>query len=76
MAAILKTVKLPFLCNRLTDFDEIWQGDANWLATGDRPLKFLNFSKTKMAAAAVLNITKISISHQRTDRSSRNLARL
>jgi len=22
-AAILKTVKLPYLCNRLTDFDEI-----------------------------------------------------
>jgi len=25
----LKTVKLPYLCNRLTDFDEIWHGDAN-----------------------------------------------
>ena len=24
MAAILKTVKSPFLCNLLTDFDEIW----------------------------------------------------
>jgi len=23
-----KTVKLPYLCNRLTDFDEIWHGDA------------------------------------------------
>ena len=28
MAAILKTVKLPFLCNRLTDFDEIWHDYA------------------------------------------------
>jgi len=26
-AAILKTVKSPYLCNRLTDFDEIWQDD-------------------------------------------------
>jgi len=30
-----KTVKSPYRSNRLTDFDEIWQGDA-----GDRPLKF------------------------------------
>jgi len=22
-----KTVKSPYLCNRLTDFDEIWQDD-------------------------------------------------
>jgi len=29
-AAILKAVKSPYLCNRLTDFDEIWHGDANW----------------------------------------------
>jgi len=28
-AAILKTVKPPYLCNRLTDFDEIWQKDAS-----------------------------------------------
>jgi len=25
--AILKTVKSPYLCNRLTDFDEIWHDD-------------------------------------------------
>jgi len=24
--AILKTVKSPYLCNHLTDFDKIWQG--------------------------------------------------
>jgi len=29
-AAILKkNVKSPYLCNRYTDFDEIWQGDAD-----------------------------------------------
>jgi len=39
-AAILKTVKLPYLYNRLSDFDEIWHGDAYWPTTADRPLKF------------------------------------
>ena len=39
-AVILKTVKSPYLRNRLTDFDEIWQGDADWPRTGDKPLKF------------------------------------
>jgi len=29
-AAILKTVKSPYLLNRLTDFEEIWHGDADW----------------------------------------------
>jgi len=28
-AAILKAVKSPYLCNRLTDFDEIWHDDAH-----------------------------------------------
>jgi len=28
--AAIKTVKSPYLCNRSTDFDEIWQGDAYW----------------------------------------------
>jgi len=37
---ISKTVKLPYLRNRLTDFGEIWHGDADWLLTGDRLLKF------------------------------------
>jgi len=27
-AGILKTVKLPHLCNRLTDFDKSWHDDA------------------------------------------------
>jgi len=28
--AILKTIKLPYLCNRSTHFDVIWHGDAYW----------------------------------------------
>ena len=39
-AAILKTVKSPYLLNSLTDFDEIWHDDAHWPPTADRPLKF------------------------------------
>jgi len=39
-------------------------------------VKILNFSKTKMAAAAILKITKIAISQQEIDRSLRNLASL
>ena len=46
-AAILKTVKLPYLCNRLTDFDEIWHGDGDWPPTGDRPLKCRIFQKPR-----------------------------
>ena len=30
---ILKTVKSPYLRNRLTDFDEIWHDDAHWSRT-------------------------------------------
>jgi len=42
-----KTVKSPYLSNRLTDFDEIWHGDANCPPTGDRPLKFRIFQKPR-----------------------------
>ena len=44
-AAILKTVKSPYLRNHLTDFDEIWHGDTDWPPVGDRPLKFECFKK-------------------------------
>jgi len=46
-AASLKTVRSPYLCNHLTDFDEIWKGDAHWPHTGHRPLKFRIFQKTR-----------------------------
>jgi len=39
-------------------------------------VKISNFSKTKMAAAAILKTTKIAISQQRIGRSLRNLAQL
>jgi len=50
----MKTVKSPYLRNRLTDFDEIWHGDADWPPTGDTPLKFPIFFKNKMAAVVIL----------------------
>ena len=54
-AALLKTVKSPYLCNRLTAFDEIWHADPDWPPTGDRPLKFRIFQKkNKMAAVVIL----------------------
>jgi len=34
-----KTVKSPYLCNRLTDFDKIWYNDAHWPLTN---FEFLN----------------------------------
>ena len=46
-AAIIKSVKSPYLRKRLTDFDEIWHGDADWPPTGDRPLKFRIFQKPR-----------------------------
>jgi len=48
-----KTVKSPYLCNRLTDIDEIWHADADWPPTGGISLKFSIFQK-KMAAVAIL----------------------
>ena len=42
-----KTVKSPYLCNRLTDFDEIWQDDAYFPPTADRPLKFRIFENSR-----------------------------
>ena len=40
-AAILRTVKSPYLCSRLSNFDEIWHNDAYWPHTAERRLKFL-----------------------------------
>ena len=39
----MRTVKSPRVCNRLTDFDEIWQDDAYSPSTAERPLKFRIF---------------------------------
>ena len=72
-AAILKTVKLPYFCNRLTDFYEIWHGNAYCPRTAHRPLKFRIFKNPRKAAAAIVKITTIAISPQRFDWSLQNL---
>ena len=46
-AAILKTVKSPYLSNHFTDFDEIWHDDVYWPPTVDRPLKFRIFENPR-----------------------------
>jgi len=42
-----KTVKSPYLSNRLIDFDEIWHAGADWTQTGGRWLKFPIFQKPR-----------------------------
>ena len=64
-----KTVKSPYLCNRLTDFDEIWYSDAYWPHTADLSLKFRIFENPKWRRPPSWKITKIAISPQRFDRS-------
>jgi len=64
--AILKTVKSPYLCNRLIDFDEIWHDDAHC------PLQRkgrLNFEFLKIQDGGSRHLP------QRFDRSLRNLVR-
>jgi len=75
-AVISKTVKSPYLSNRLTDFDEIWHADANWPPTGDRSLKFSIFQKRRWRRSLSSKTTQIAISQQGIDRHSRNLVSL
>jgi len=37
---IEKNVKSPYICDCLTDFDEIWRDYAYWPLAADQPLKF------------------------------------
>ena len=57
-------------------FDRFWWNLAWWRILApyiEMTVKISNFWKSKMAAAAILKITKIVISPQRFDRSLRNL---
>ena len=67
-----KTVKSPYLCNRLTDFDEIWHADVDWPPTGGISLKFSIFQKPRWRRQPSVKITKIAISRHRIGRSLRN----
>ena len=43
-----KTVKWPYICNRLTDFDEIWHDDTHLPLTADRPLKYRIYENPRL----------------------------
>ena len=74
MAAILKkSVKSPYICNRLTDFDEIWYSEAYWSLTADLLLKFRIVENPRWRRPPSWKITKIAIFPQRFDRSLWNL---
>ena len=58
-AVILKTVKSPYLCNCVTDFDEIWHGDACWSPAPNVKFKIFNFRQSYMADRSYLAIEKL-----------------
>ena len=66
-----KSVKSPYVCDRATDFDEIWRDDARWTLAADQPLKFQIFEYPRWRRPPSWKITKIAISPQRFDRSLR-----
>jgi len=35
-----KSVKSPYVCDRSTDFAEIWRDDARWTLAADQRFKF------------------------------------
>ena len=61
--AILKIANSPYLSEKTCDFDKIWYtiADIEPHESRDQKLKFLKF---KMAAAAVLNIAFLAITHR------------
>jgi len=63
-AAILKTVKLSYLCSRLTDFDDIWHDDAHSPLTADRPIKFRIFENSRPGKYTTRVDPHVDNSHQ------------
>jgi len=50
-----KTVKSLYLCNRLTDFGEIWYSDAYWPLTANLSLQFRIFEIQNGGGAILKN---------------------
>ena len=63
-AAILKIVKSPYLSQKSSDFYEIWYTTSDNEPNYIHVTKKLKFLKFKMAAAAVLKIAFLAITHQ------------
>jgi len=73
-AAILEN---RYIAISTQQFHECWRNSAQRHTLApyrDQTVKKFEFLKSKMAAAAILKITKIAISHQRIDQSLRHLA--
>jgi len=67
-----KIAKSPYLSEKLCDFDKIWYTTADIQPhdkSRDQKLKFLKF---KMAAAAILKIAFLAITHRPIVRFQRN----
>jgi len=57
--AILKTVKSPYLRNRLTDFDDICHVEAEPVSSPYRPLKIQNFKIKKGGCQPYSNANRL-----------------
>ena len=68
-----KSVKSPYVCDRSTDFDEIWSDDARWTLAADQRFKFWIFENPRWRRPPSWEITKIAIYPQWFDRSLWNL---
>jgi len=68
-----KNIKSPYLCDRSTDFDEIWHADSHWSVAADQSLKCRIFENPRWQRPPSWKITKIAISPQRFDWFLRNL---
>jgi len=63
MAAILKIVKSPYLSDKSSDFDQTWYTTSDNEPDDSHVTKNLIFLKFKMAAAAILKIAFLAITH-------------
>ena len=66
----MKIVKSPYLIEKFSDFDEIWYTTSDIEPDYSLVTKKMKFSKFKMAAAAILKITFLAITHRPFDRLS------
>ena len=73
-AAILKNEKSPYLGRVLTDFNQIWRGDALRPPRAVRPLKMQNFENPRWRRPPSWKIEQIAISRPCFDQFRPNLA--
>jgi len=57
-AAVLKNEKSKYLCNRLTDFDEIWYADASRPYLPKQPIKLQDFKNPRWRRRPILKFEK------------------